>query len=123
MDLLSEMGVNYFSTARTSPTLTKTTILSWFLERARHIAALYAELPIRKASAPGSCEGAVTAVNETVGVLYRQTGSGLVQHRIDVLDLLPELGRRCRIDYAAPGRDGSGSSARRLRRAAIEYRQ
>lgn len=118
MDLLSEMGVDYFSTARTSPTLAKITIVSWFLERARHIAALYAELPIRKASAPGSYEGAIViaAVNETVGVLYQQTGSGLIQHRIDALDLLPELGRRCRIDYAAPGHGGSGSSARRLRR-------
>lgn len=102
MDLLSEIGVDYFSTARTSPTLTKTTIVSWFLERARHTAALYAELPIRKALAPGSCEGAVT-VNETVGVLYRQTGSSLVQRRLEALDPVPELGRRCRINYAAPG--------------------
>ncbi|WP_418565696.1 KfrB domain-containing protein [Pyramidobacter piscolens] len=98
--------------------MTKTTIVSWFLERTRHIAALYAELPIRKASAPGNYEGsiAIAAVNETVGVLYQQTGSGFVQHRIDALDLLPELGRRCRIDYAAPRRGGSRSSARRLRR-------
>ncbi|MDY4033147.1 MAG: hypothetical protein SOY64_08875, partial [Pyramidobacter sp.] len=36
-------------------------------------------------------------------MLYQQTGSGLVQHRIDTLDSVPELGRRCRIGYAAPG--------------------
>ncbi|MST56581.1 hypothetical protein FYJ74_11175 [Pyramidobacter sp. SM-530-WT-4B] len=72
--------------------------------------------------APGSCEGAVAAVNETVGVLYQQTGSGLVQHRIDTLDSVPELGRRCRIGYAAPGTvarvtaaevPGGGSNGRR----------